>query len=138
MKLSVLLSAMLFAATPAFADKPVAPNAIPGTHIITAEQLIELINTTPELVIIDARRHEEYAKGHVEGAICMLDSDMTPETLASKVRNKAIPVVFYCNGGRCMRSTNAAQKAVNWGYQRIYWFRGGWEEWREKGLPFSQ
>lgn len=137
MKPRVLLLTLLFAATPALADKPVAPVTIPGTHIINAEQLIELINTTPELVIIDARRREEYARGHIEGAICMLDSDMTPEMLGSKVQNKESPVVFYCNGGRCVRSTNASKKAVSWGYKRIYWFRGGWEEWRDKGLPFS-
>jgi rhodanese-related sulfurtransferase len=138
MKPLILLLALLLTATSALADKPVAPEAIPGTRLITAEQLVELISTTPGLVIIDARRHEEYARGHIEGAIFMLDTDMTPEKLSSKVRSKNTPVVFYCNGERCVRSTNASNKAVSWGYKHIYWFRGGWQEWRSKGLPVSR
>lgn len=138
MKPPLLLLSLLLATPPALADKPVAPDAIPGTTRITAEQLVELINSTPELVIIDARHHEEYAKGHIEGALFMLDTDMTPEKLGKKVHSKNTPVVFYCNGERCARSTNASQNAVSWGYRRVYWFRGGWQEWRDKGLPVSR
>jgi rhodanese-related sulfurtransferase len=138
MKPLILLLTLLLTATSALADKPVAPETIPGTQLITAEQLVELIDSTPGLVIIDARRHEEYARGHIEGAIFMLDTDMTPEKLSSKVRSKNNPVVFYCNGERCVRSTNASKKAVSWGYKRIYWFRGGWQEWHSKGLPVSR
>lgn len=138
MKPLILLLTLLLTTTSALADKPVAPEAIPGTQLITAEQLVELINSTPGLVIIDARRHEEYARGHIEGAIFMLDTDMTPEMLKRKVRSKESPVVFYCNGERCVRSTNASIKAVSWGYKRVYWFRGGWQEWHSKGLPVSR
>lgn len=138
MKPLFLLLPLLLAAIPAFADKPVAPETIPGTSRVTAEELVELISSTPDLVIIDARRNEEFAKGHIEGAVVMLDTDMTPEMLGSKVKNKETPVVFYCNGERCVRSTNAAKKAVSWGYHRVYWFRGGWQEWSKKGLPISR
>jgi rhodanese-related sulfurtransferase len=138
MKPLILLLTLLFTTTSALADKPVAPEAIPGTQLITAEQLVELINSTPGLVIIDARHHEEYARGHIEGAIFMLDTDMTPGKLGSKVHSKETPLVFYCNGERCARSTNASKKAMSWGYKRIYWFRGGWQEWHSKGLPVSR
>lgn len=138
MKTLVTLLMLLLTAVPALADKPIAPESIPGTSRVSAEQLVEMINTTPDLVIIDARHHKEYAKGHIEGAHYLLDTDMTPERLARKVPNKETPVVFYCNGERCARSTNAAKQAVSWGYRRVYWFRGGWQEWHDKGLPVSR
>ena len=136
-RLLVLLT-LILTATPSFADKPFAPESIKGTTLISAEQLVEMIDTIPHLVIVDARRREEYVKGHIEGAVCILDTEMTSTMLSKNVRSKEAPVVFYCNGERCMRSTNAVKKAVSWGYHRVYWFRGGWQEWNNKGLPVSQ
>lgn len=123
---------------PAIADKPIAPAHITGATNLTAEQVVERLQTTPELVVIDARRSEEYAKGHIEGAITLLDTDMTEALLAKYVRSKTTPVLFYCNGERCLRSTNAAQKALAWGYLNVFWFRGGWQEWFEKELPIAK
>ena len=34
-----------------------------------------------------------------------------------------------------MRSTDAVNKALAWGYKNVYWYRGGWKEWTEKRLP---
>lgn len=135
-RLLALLTLLVSAA--AVADKPVAPLAIAGATNLTTEQLVAKLQSTPELVIIDARRNEEYAKGHIEGAHILLDTDMTPPLLARLVRSKDTPVVFYCNGERCMRSTNAAQKAIDWGYRQVFWFRGGWQEWTEKAMPVAR
>ncbi len=134
----IILLALTLAAVTARADKPVAPELVSGTTKVTAEQLVELLKEMPELVIIDARNRDEYSKGHIEGALSLPDTDMTPERLARSVRDKETPLLFYCNGERCLRSANAAQKAVKWGYRRIYWMRGGWREWTSKALPISQ
>lgn len=120
------------------AEKPTAPEHIEGATNLSAEQVIDLILNQPELVIIDARKQEEYSKGHIENAISQLDTAMSEEALAQHILSKATPVLFYCNGERCMRSTNAANKALSWGYSKVYWFRGGWVEWREKQLPVSK
>lgn len=129
---------LLLFATPAAAEKPVAPESVSGTIRITAEQVVQLILDEPAVVVIDSRRPEEHAKGHVEGAVSLLDSDMTPRALARHVPTRDTPVIFYCNGERCMRSSNAARLAVSWGYNRVYWFRGGWSEWLAKGLPVTR
>lgn len=123
---------------PALAEKPVAPESIPGTTRVSAEQVAELILSSPRLVVIDSRHNEEYAKGHIEGAINLLDSDMTASLLSKHLAGKDTPVVFYCNGERCLRSSNAAKIAAGWGYRKIYWFRGGWMEWIEKKMPISK
>lgn len=126
------------AASPAFAEKPVAPDTIPGTQKVDAEQVVELVLNEPELVIIDARRSEEHAKGHIEGAVSLLDTDITPATLREHIPHKDAPVLFYCNGERCLRSTHACRKALDAGYERVYWFRGGWLEWVAKELPVAR
>lgn len=137
MRLGLLLLSLLLG-LPAWADKPVAPETIEGTTRVDAEQVVELILNTPALVIIDSRRGEEHAKGHIEGAVSLLDAEMTEVSLAMHVPDKNTPVLFYCNGERCMRSANACTKAVQWGYRKVYWFRGGWHEWTEKEMPVAK
>lgn len=121
----------------AWADKPQAPKTVPGATAVTAEQLIDLVQSVPDLVIIDARRVEEYKKGHIDGAYNLLNTVMNEENLASLVSSKETPVLFYCNGPRCLRSSKASKKALSWGYTRVYWFRGGWREWSDKQYPIS-
>ena len=120
---------------PALADKPVAPNSVTGAVLVNAEQVVELILSAPLLAVIDSRHAEEFAKGHIEGAINLLDTDTTAESLARCMHGKDNPVLFYCNGERCLRSSHAAKIAVNLGYKKVYWFRGGWKEWIDKQMP---
>lgn len=129
---------LLHLAFPSMADKPVAPDSVPGTIRVSAEQVVELILSTPKLVAIDSRHTEEFAKGHIESAVNLLDTDTNSETLARHTHGKDIPVLFYCNGERCLRSSNAAKIAVDLGYKKVYWFRGGWMEWAEKKMPLAK
>lgn len=128
---------LLHLSFPSLADKPFAPDAVAGTTLVTAEQAVELLITQPYMVIIDSRHVEEFKKGHIEGAINLLDTDTTSESLKKHLSSKATAVLFYCNGERCLRSSNSAKTAVNLGYKNIYWFRGGWNEWTEKKMPVT-
>jgi rhodanese-related sulfurtransferase len=133
---AVLLGFLLsFSASPFAAEKPYAPETLPGTVIVSAEQVVELSLSRPGLVIIDSRKKSEYAKGHIEGAVNLLNTSMRPEDLAAVSPNKITPIVFYCNGTRCLRSSDAIRKATDWGYKNLFWFRGGWKEWTDKRLP---
>jgi rhodanese-related sulfurtransferase len=129
---------LLGLALPVFADKPLAPEQLSGATVMDAEQAILLIQTTPNLIIIDARLSEEHAKGHIPGALNLLDTDMTEAALSRIAPDRSTPLLFYCNGERCLRSSNAAAKASTWGYRAIYWFRGGWQEWLQKELPIAR
>ena len=136
----IILVVVLGALLPfqARAETPLAPEQIDGVTRVSAEETIKLILDHPSLVVIDSRKAEEFAKGHIEGAVNLLDSSMTAQQLAQHVASLQTPVLFYCNGARCLRSSHAATKAKKWGYSRIYWFRGGWSEWQEKQLPISK
>jgi rhodanese-related sulfurtransferase len=75
-------------------------------------------------------------KVDVEGSISLPDVKTTCSSLAKNISRKSAPVLFYCNGPRCGRSVNSSRKALSCGYTRVYWFRGGFEEWKKKNYPF--
>ncbi|MEW5728840.1 MAG: rhodanese-like domain-containing protein [Pseudomonadota bacterium] len=113
-----------------------APVTIAGATTVDADKLIKLIETTPSLVILDNRKEGDYAAGHIEGAVRLIDTDITgPEVLAKHVAAKDTPVAFYCNGLKCGRAAAAAQKAVGYGYGKVYYYALGMDEWKAKGLP---
>ena len=116
-------------------DKPYAPENMPGTTIVSAEEVIEMILANPELIVIDSRKKTEYIKGHIEGAINIVNTELVLEGLESIAPDRNRALLFYCNGVRCLRSSDSITRAVDWGYTNIYWFRGGWKEWTEKRLP---
>ncbi len=122
----------------AWADRVKVPSAIEGATTLTAEQVIKLLLNEPRLVIIDSRKQKEYLKGHIEGAVNLPDIRMSADMLARFAADSSTPLLFYCNGIHCKRSSNAITKAQQWGYHQLYWFRGGWLEWREKKLPIAR
>ena len=71
-------------------------------------------------------------------AVGLPDTDTTEAALAKHIATKTTPVVFYCNGVKCGRSSKSAKLAVGLGYSKVFWFRGGWAEWVEKGLPVTK
>lgn len=117
------------------AEKPYAPASVPGVVIVSAEEVVELILSKPELVIIDSRKKTEFTKGHIEGAVNVLNTSMQRADMEALYPDKTRPIIFYCNGIRCLRSADALRKASGWGYKNLFWFRGGWKEWTDKRLP---
>ncbi len=129
---AVLCNLLVFGYTYA---KEKTPEFIDETTRVSAEELIDLVESTPDLVIIDARKKSDYEKGHIEGAHSLPNTDTTKDTLANLVPSKDHSVLFYCNGVNCGRSVESCKKAIGWGYSNIYWFRGGIEEWLFEDLP---
>lgn len=117
------------------AEQKDAPNAIKGTTKVFAEDVIDLAEKIPNLIIIDARIHSDRRQGFIEGSISLPDIDTNCKSLAKIIPKKIDPVLFYCNGVKCGRSVVSSRVALKCGYNNIYWFRGGYEEWKAKGFP---
>ena len=133
---SLILCAILWLPSSLIAaEKPYAPAMLPGATILTAEEVINLILADPDLIVIDSRKKTEYIKGHIEGAINILNTELVFEDLDLIVPDRSTALLFYCNGVRCLRSSDSITRVVGWGYTNLYWFRGGWKEWTEKRLP---
>ena len=131
----LLCISVLFSSTLAAGQKPHAPESIQDVRIVSAEEVIDMILANPDLVIIDSRKKTEYLKGHIEGAINILNTRLNREELERISPDKSSSILFYCNGTRCLRSSDSINKAKEWGYSQLIWFRGGWKEWSDKRLP---
>ena len=132
----VLHLALPVAAAPV--GKVVVPQAIPGVSTVNAEGLIELAQRVPGLVIIDSRVSADRHHGYIQGSVSLPDADTACATLGDVLPSLDTPALFYCNGVKCGRSVVAVKIAKGCGYRKLYWFRGGFEEWKQKGYPFLQ
>ena len=132
-----LLFFVLVAITNAHAEPIVpVPESIPGTQRVNAEAVIEVAGKFNNLVIIDSRITEDRKIGYIENSISLPDAKTNCKSLAKIISKKHTPTLFYCNGVKCGRSVVATKIALKCGYTKIYWFRGGFEEWKSKAYPF--
>lgn len=51
--------------------------------------------------------------------------------------NKKKALIIYCTAD-CWMSWNAVNRAAEWGYQEIYWYRDGTDGWQEAELPLVE
>jgi rhodanese-related sulfurtransferase len=112
-----------------------APMQINGATTVNAKQIFDLIDKHPNLVILDNRKEEDFAAGRIEGAIRMIDTDVSAETLAKHIASKNTPVLFYCNGVKCGRAAKATEKALHLGYTKVFYYALGMDEWNKEALP---
>jgi phage shock protein E len=79
-------------------------------------------------VLIDVRTPEEFASGHIEGAI-NISHDIIGNNIAEVVPDKSTPIYMYCRSGR--RVGVAMEILSGLGYTNMYNL-GGFEEAKEK------
>lgn len=112
MKVLVFLLAAAFASALPAADKPYAPESLPGATIVSAEEVVAMILDNRELVVIDSRKKPEYIKGHIEGAVNILNTELDLAALEAIAPARNAALLFYCNGMRCLRSADSITRAV--------------------------
>jgi rhodanese-related sulfurtransferase len=104
-----------------------------GFTLVSPEEAAATIADPPEdLVILDVRTPEEFAEGHIEGAV-MVDfySDTFDAELAAL--DPDVPYVVYCRSGN--RSGQTITKMEQIGYQSVEDIDGGVVAWAGAGLP---
>jgi len=130
----ILMSLMLLLASLAMAaDAYVSPEAVPGAITIDTAKAKALFDHG--VVFVDVRNDADWAAGRIPGAIHLeLKHVFSAETLGAVVA-KDQDVIVYCNGTQCPRSSDAAIKAVAWGFTRVYYYRLGFPNWQAAGYP---
>ena len=88
---------------------------------ITPTEAKEIMDNEQGYIILDVRTEEEFAEGHIEGAILLPDSEVK-EKADSVLGAKDQLILVYCRSGR--RSKNAASQLVNLGYTNVKEFGG--------------
>ena len=119
----------------AAAAAELSPENIDGATTVTAEAAYDLFNAG--VVFVDVRKASDFDAGRVPGAVHLdVSSDLTEESLGAVVA-KSDPVVFYCNGHSCLRSSEATVMAIGWGYSEVYYLRDGYPSWEAAGFPIE-
>ncbi len=119
------------------------PRLLPGAEVLEAGAVAALVQEGAK--IIDTRNAEEFKQGHIPGATLVPyveKSDKDADFDASQDRfdvarlgtDHQAKLIFACNGPECWKSFKASHAAIKAGYKSVYWFRGGFPEWRSAGL----
>ncbi|WP_374436456.1 rhodanese-like domain-containing protein [Inhella sp.] len=87
-----------------------------------------------QIVVIDTRSPEQYATGHVPGALNLRHRDMNPASTAGLDRRKVY--ITYCDGIGCNGSTKGAFKLASLGFQ-VKEMLGGLDFWKRDGHPLA-
>lgn len=123
------------------------PISLAGANIINSTQAREMLAKGTKLY--DTRVTHEYQEGHISKAISLpykekskKSADFDPKEDEFDVKalpaNKAEGVIFACNGPECWKSYKASKVALNNGYSKVYWFRGGLPEWKASNFPVER
>ena len=93
---------------------------------ITQEEAKRIMDTRTDYVLLDTRTDEEFAQGHIEGAIMIPEYEIT-EKAESVIPDKDTLILVYCRSGR--RSKIASMLLVELGYTNVKEFGGiiDWE-----------
>ncbi len=113
----------------------VSPLSVVGATSIDTSEAKQLFDDG--VVFVDVRDISSRDYGYIPGSV-FLDLELSfSEDALSGVVNRDEPVVIYCAGPRCLRSSKAVEKAVSWGFINTYYLRNGFAAWKVAGYPFD-
>jgi rhodanese-related sulfurtransferase len=112
---------------------------------IVAEALQHIPEVTPaalktrldggeQIVVIDVREPDEFAKGKIPGSYTIPRGVLEMQVDGRLPRETT--VVLYCGAGA--RSALACKSLAEMGYEKVENLAGGWHGWVEARLPVEQ
>ena len=93
----------------------------PGYKQISQDEAMKIMEEESGFLIVDVRRPDEFAEGHIEGAINVPNEGITDE-MPEELPDKDQLLLIYCRTGR--RSKEASEKLAKIGYTNVYEFGG--------------
>lgn len=122
------------------------PRTLKGAQIVEAATVASLMAKGAKL--IDTRNETEFKAGHIPGAQLVpygeksakepdYDAALDEFDVAKLGSDRNAEMIFACNGPECWKSFKASQAAIKAGFKRVYWFRGGFPEWRSAGQKIA-
>jgi phage shock protein E len=106
-----------------------------ATKIITAEELTRQIQNAQAPRILDVRSEEEYADGHIPGAM-NIPHDQLLNRLSEINAAKTEEIVVHCRSGH--RAGIAKKVLIEAGYSNVRDLDGHMNGWRSGGYPIEK
>ena len=92
-----------------------------GYRQISMNEAVKMMRDEKDYIILDVRRPDEFAEGHIPGAINVPNEEIGTAEIA-ELPNKSQLILVYCRSGR--RSKESSEKLVKLGYANIVEFGG--------------
>lgn len=89
---------------------------------LTPQQAKARLDSGDALTLLDVRTREEFASGHIPGAVCLPVEELSAQTAAKILPEQTGEVLVYCRSGR--RSARAARFLADQGYTAVRDFGG--------------
>jgi rhodanese-related sulfurtransferase len=121
-----IVTAALALASTAPAAMAQAPAAQAQVPLIEPAQVKSLIGLGGKITLVDVRRPDEFAAGHIDGAILM-PLDTLPNTYTKLPKTGRL--IVYCRSGH--RSGQAVQFLIDHGYANAVSMNGGFLAWSQ-------
>jgi len=99
---------------------------------VGAEEARDLMKNSGA-VVVDVRESDEWRQGHIPEAI-FIPRGFLELRVEDKVPDHKAPVILQCASGT--RSLLAARTLREMGYENLYSLNGGFNAWKDKGLPW--
>src|ERR1700735_2204117 len=106
-----------------------ARSTIKQIDIDEARRMIDKFGT----VLVDVRESDEWRQGHIPQAIA-IPRGFLELRIEEKVPDHKTPVILQCASGT--RSLLAARTLQELGYENVYNMTGGFNSWKDRGLPW--
>ena len=116
----ILLSALMFTSCAS------SNNQTNTYRQISMDEAVTMMAEERGYIILDVRRPDEFAAGHISGAINVANESIGTAEIP-ELPDKDQLIMVYCRSGR--RSKEAAEKLVKLGYTNIVEF-GGILDWK--------
>lgn len=132
-----LLLLLTAAGTVVAQDVPVAqdaPDAAVETATIGADELISRIEAETAPMILDVRTPEEFAEGHIQGAINIPFTELAARASELEMEGSD-ELVVYCQSGR--RAGIAEATLAELGFTNVRDLEGHIAAWKEAELPLE-
>lgn len=94
-----------------------------------------LLFESGQAVFVDAREADEYALGHIAGALPLDPLSFGQDFPALREQMEGKTVVTYCDGEFCELSHELAEQLKSMGLQDVRVLKNGWTLWKLQGLP---
>ncbi|MCU0424933.1 MAG: rhodanese-like domain-containing protein [Candidatus Kapabacteria bacterium] len=107
-----------------------APKPAKALEIRTDQ--VEKLLANPDVLFIDARPANEYQLGHIGNAINIFTPEFEQNITRIIGLPREKPIVAYCGGGACELSHELAENLLKMGFQRVFVYVGGWNEWKQR------
>ena len=104
-----------------------------SVKVLTAEEFAAAVKADKKAVVLDVRRPDEFAAGHIEGAVLLNFLDTVSFNAGVEKLDKSKTYYIYCRSGR--RSNNAAVILQKKGFT-VFDLGGGFLSWQRYNMPW--